>query len=362
MVNVNTNEATNVGTNSATLNGELTEFAVSMDTYQNSSSNDVDTITLPEGEYIVEVHGASGADGTTTSDDEIGSGGSGGYIKGEITVGSQGDTWDIYLAEAGSGSSGGTGYDDGGDGASQNDCIAGGGGGETVIWSQGVSEEIALAGGGGGGSSTWIDAFGYTYASGGGGAGSGGNAGSAGGADYNSDGSAGGGAGTSGGKGGDAEYPTVYNGADGNGSDLNNGHLSNITTTQGGSNYSAGTVIIREKIDTVVNFDWGTSSGSLNNKTTDQTITTDTSLPASFSETLTGLDDGTTYYFRASADSGTGDNGSELSFTTIKILLLDDDLFFSEYNSVDEYYLYVITKYADNIDSDSARLVGELQR
>jgi len=367
MVNVNTNEATNVGTNSATLNGELTEFAVTgYGTYQNSGANDVRTISIPEGEYVVEVHGAKGGEASSDADDR-GSSGSGGKIVGEISVGSLGTTWDLYLAEAGDGYQGGTGYDDGGD--SSSGFAGGGGGGATVIWSQELSEEIATAGGGGGGGACTEDALGNTYAKGGGGGGSGGNGGSASGADNNVDGQDGGGYGGSGGDGGDASYPTAYNGKDGYGLDLNN-RLSNVTATKGGSDYLVGTIIIKEKIDTDVRFGYGTSSVSSPIDATDyqyqtptQTITLDTTLPESFSEALTGLRDGDIYYFRAFIQGG-DDSGSELSFTTIEILelLLDDDLFFSEYNSVDEYYLDVITKYADNIDSDSARLVGKLVR
>lgn len=92
-------------------------------------------------------------------------------------------------------------------------------------------------------------------------------------------------------------------------------------------------------------FEYGTSASNLNQSTPWSTVYSDTS----FSRLITGLNDDTTYYFRAVVETTSGgllDEGSIRSFRT------DSD------NSGTTDEAEVTTNIATNIDEDSARLNG----
>jgi len=88
----------------------------------------------------------------------------------------------------------------------------------------------------------------------------------------------------------------------------------------------------------VVSFEWGTSPGSYTQTTGSRTLTA----AGAFSEGLTGLTPGTTYYYRARADGDGSDEGDEMRFTTAVIRPS------------------VATVAASNLDTTSATLNGNL--
>jgi len=99
-------------------------------------------------------------------------------------------------------------------------------------------------------------------------------------------------------------------------------------------------------------FEWGTSPSNLNNNTPTQSQTAGSF--GSMSATASGLDDNTTYYFRACAEQNSGTYagqdfcGSTLNFTT-------DDAGGNGGSNVQ-----VTTVSADDVDESSAELVGDL--
>lgn len=94
-------------------------------------------------------------------------------------------------------------------------------------------------------------------------------------------------------------------------------------------------------------FEWGTSEGDLNNDTSTSTLS-DT---VTFSKTITGLDEGETYYFRAVAE-----NDSGTAYGTIKDFYIEDNG-----DGGNDNTLNAATLSEDNVDEDSAELNGEVE-
>ncbi len=103
-------------------------------------------------------------------------------------------------------------------------------------------------------------------------------------------------------------------------------------------------------------FEWGTSSGNLNNDTPTQSVG---STSGSMAYQINGLNEGTTYYYRACAQHTAGSNngvdvcGNTFNFTTHGDNNDDDDD-----NNNDDISVDTLT--ADDIDEDSAVLRGDL--
>ncbi|MFC1990420.1 Ig-like domain-containing protein, partial [Chloroflexota bacterium] len=90
---------------------------------------------------------------------------------------------------------------------------------------------------------------------------------------------------------------------------------SNITTNSAILNGNLGS--LGEYSSANVSFEWGTTSGALDQETTPEAMTS----TSNFSANLTSLSPSTTYYFQAKAAANATAHGSELSFTTSKVLV-----------------------------------------
>ena len=133
------------------------------------------------------------------------------------------------------------------------------------------------------------------------------------------------------------------------GSDISN---PNVTTNEATS-VDADSTTLNGDLDDLggdssanVWFEWGTSEGSLNNDTSSSTLS-DT---GTFSKTITSLDEGETYYFRAVAEN---DNGT--AYGTIK------DFYIPTNNDNTGGSINVTTDNEDNVDTDSAQLNGQVE-
>ena len=129
--------------------GIVYTFGTGGNTFNQASGST--SMTLPAGEYTLEVWGAQGGNGYTSSS-YIGQGGKGGYSKGDIVlsedtliyvnVGGQGSTWSNNTNVINGGTNGGgQGYQGGG----------GGGASDIRINSNSTYSRVIVAGGGGGG-------------------------------------------------------------------------------------------------------------------------------------------------------------------------------------------------------------------
>lgn len=98
-------------------------------------------------------------------------------------------------------------------------------------------------------------------------------------------------------------------------------------------------------------FEWGTSSNNLSNDTL--AVSRGSNASGSMSSTITGLNDNTTYYFRACVQHNSGEFAGDDFCGSIKNFSTGEDE-----NNTDE--IQVTTRPAENIDEDSARLVGDL--
>lgn len=112
-----------------------------------------------------------------------------------------------------------------------------------------------------------------------------------------------------------------------------------------------GEVDLEDGDEAEVWFEYGTSLNNLNKKTTPADIDEDEGDTVQFETKISGLSDDTRYYFRAVAEDEDGDKdyGEKLSFTT------DDDDSDNNDETPD-----VSTQTAQNVDSDSAQLRGEV--
>jgi len=94
-----------------------------------------------------------------------------------------------------------------------------------------------------------------------------------------------------------------------------------LATTESATNIDEDSATLRGEANpkgtsATVWFEWGTSSGSLNNRTSERNIGSGNSY-IDESESISGLSDNTTYYFRIVVENSNGrDNGSILSFRT----------------------------------------------
>ncbi len=128
-------------------------------------------------------------------------------------------------------------------------------------------------------------------------------------------------------------------------------------TTRSATNVEDDRATLRGEVDfnnedeVTVYFRWGTSASNLRYETTNIVLDEDDD-ETDFSATITGLNDDTTYYYRAVAEDEDGrrDYGSIMSFRT------DED----GSSSSDEDYPEADTDNAENVDEDSAELHGSV--
>lgn len=303
------------------------------------TTNTTQTHTASAGTTLltIEVDGAQGGDGGdgTVGGASGGSGGLGGLVSGEVTT-TAGESFSVYIAEAGASvslTSGGAGgrspFGDGGsggDGTVQDDGNGGGGGGgggSSAVERDSDTTVLLVGeggGGGGGGGGTDIGANGGT---GGGGArgGSGAQVG---------DGTGDGGDGGSGGSGSNTSPSAGAPG--GAGGTAVDAAVANVTQTTGGATLGAAAITITEDgIRNLAIDSTGTDSVTLSwddapNETgydvqyreagTSTWTTFSTPGAGTTTETITGLSEGTDYEFRVGAVTSAGTSFTNAVSTT----------------------------------------------